>query len=301
MSRILLADDSPHAQRMGEFILREEGFEVVTVTDGVTAVVRLPDVDPDLVLADVSLPQRSGYDLCDHVKTHPGHRHAKVVLMAGAQEPIDEEEARRVGADGILRKPFEASVMIETARRLVEAALQARKPPSEATPLAEPGAAQTEVSEAAEAPPPVQTEAAPPEPAAEEPPESALTTEPAPPAETVEAAVPEAEAAGVEAEGIPVATVPEPVPEPEPEPEPEPLEVVTTVFESEEPPWEPVEQPFEVVVSQFGPVAETPAAPADPQAVRAAVTLALESALPVLIDEVTQRVLVALEQDKTDR
>src|SRR5579864_4833139 len=53
MSRILLADDSPHAQRMGERILREEGFEVVSLTDGNTTLLRLDDVDPDLILADV--------------------------------------------------------------------------------------------------------------------------------------------------------------------------------------------------------------------------------------------------------
>ena len=49
MSRILLADDSPHAQRMGERILADEGYEVVTVSDGDSALVRLEDVDPDLV------------------------------------------------------------------------------------------------------------------------------------------------------------------------------------------------------------------------------------------------------------
>ncbi len=200
MSRILLADDSPHAQRMGEFILREEGFEVVTVTDGVTAVVRLADVDPDLVLADVSLPQRNGYELCKYVKSNSRHRHAKVILTAGAQEPIDEEESRRVGADGTLRKPFEASVVIEAAKRLVEAAEQAR----------------TEL-------PPIEGE----QPLAEAP------------------------------QAAPVDVIAE-----------------TTVFD---PP---------------------PAVETDPQSVRAAVTLALECALPVLIDEITQRVLVALEQDK---
>lgn len=47
MSRILLADDSPHAQRMGERLLRDEGHEVVTITDGDTVFVRLPDVDPE--------------------------------------------------------------------------------------------------------------------------------------------------------------------------------------------------------------------------------------------------------------
>ena len=64
MSIILLADDSTHAQRMGERILTEEGYQVVSVTDGETAVLRLADVDPDLVIADVFLPGRSGFDLC---------------------------------------------------------------------------------------------------------------------------------------------------------------------------------------------------------------------------------------------
>ena len=69
MSIILLADDSPHAQRMGERILREEGFEVVSVTDGETAMLRMPDVDPDLVIADVFLPGRSGFEMCRAIKS----------------------------------------------------------------------------------------------------------------------------------------------------------------------------------------------------------------------------------------
>jgi CheY-like chemotaxis protein len=127
MSRILLADDSPHAQRMGERILREEGFEVVTVTDGETALIRLPDVDPDLVMADVFLPQQSGYAICRHIKNHPKHRHARVVLLAGLLEPVDEAEAARVKADAILKKPFEASLVLSTIRPLLEAAKAARE------------------------------------------------------------------------------------------------------------------------------------------------------------------------------
>ena len=61
MSVVLLADDSPHAQRMGERILREEGYEVVSLTDGETALVRMADVDPDLVIADIFLPGRNGF------------------------------------------------------------------------------------------------------------------------------------------------------------------------------------------------------------------------------------------------
>ena len=55
MSRILLADDSPHAQRMGERILRDEGHEVITVSDGLVAMLRLKDAQPDIIIADISM------------------------------------------------------------------------------------------------------------------------------------------------------------------------------------------------------------------------------------------------------
>jgi CheY-like chemotaxis protein len=156
MSRILLADDSPHAQRMGERILREEGFEVVTVTDGDTALIRLSDVDPDVVMADVFLPQKSGYEICRHIKAHPKHRHARVVLLAGLLEPVDEAEAERVRADAILKKPFEASVVISTIRPLLEASKAAREALEEAAAAVEASAAE----EPAPAPPDPEPDAA---------------------------------------------------------------------------------------------------------------------------------------------
>lgn len=126
MGRVLLADDSPNAQRMGERILREEGFEVVTVTDGETAYVRLPDADPDVVLADAYLPTRSGFELCRYLKARPEWKHVRVVLTAGILEPFDQEEARQAGCDGVLRKPFEASVLVDMIKPMAEASRFAR-------------------------------------------------------------------------------------------------------------------------------------------------------------------------------
>jgi CheY-like chemotaxis protein len=146
MSRILLADDSPHAQRMGERILREEGFEVVSLTDGKAALLRLADVDPDLILADVFLPGWSGFDLCRHVKSDPALRHVRVVLTAGLLEPFDENQAKRAGCDAILKKPFEASKLMSTIGPLVKEAQLARGLFAEAlasaaaSPLLEPAA-----------------------------------------------------------------------------------------------------------------------------------------------------------------
>lgn len=128
MSRILLADDSPHAQRMGERILRDEGHEVISVSDGLVAMLRLKDAQPDLVIADISMPEVSGYELCDYIKNNGG---APVFLTAGAVEPVDDAEVARVRADGVLKKPFEASLLLEAVGRFRKTA--AKKPNGTAT------------------------------------------------------------------------------------------------------------------------------------------------------------------------
>src|ERR1700691_2724843 len=104
MSRILLVDDSPHAQRIGERILSGEGFEVVAVSNADTALVRIEDVDPDIVIADTVMPGRTGYEICQYLKMSPRHRHVRVILTAGVLEPFDEERARQVAADATLKK-----------------------------------------------------------------------------------------------------------------------------------------------------------------------------------------------------
>lgn len=122
MSRVLLVDDSPHAQRMGERILSEEGYEVVTVSNADSALIRLEDVDPDVVLADTVMPGRSGYELCQYLKMNPRHRHVRVLLTAGVLEEFDPEQVTRTGADGTLKKPFEASALVSAVKPLAEAA-----------------------------------------------------------------------------------------------------------------------------------------------------------------------------------
>ena len=126
MSRVLLVDDSPHAQRMGERILAEEGYEVVTVSNAEAALIRLQDVDPDVIVADAVMPGRTGYDICQYIKMSPQHRHVGVILTAGVLETMDEEQAQRVEADALLRKPFEASALLASVRPLAERAQEAR-------------------------------------------------------------------------------------------------------------------------------------------------------------------------------
>jgi len=155
MSRILLADHSPHAQRMGERILRDEGYEVVAVTDGETAVLRLKDLAPDLIVADISLPGRSGYELCEYVKTSGKYPQTRVVLTAGPVAVYDEARAAAAGSDGFLRKPFEASVLLNTLQPLIDkpdAGSQALRPAPKPEPVAK--AAPPETPAPAPLPPP---------------------------------------------------------------------------------------------------------------------------------------------------
>jgi CheY-like chemotaxis protein len=125
MSVILLADDSPHAQRMGQRILAEEGHQVVCVADGEAAALRLPEADPDVVIADAHLPGLSGLELCRCIKSNS--RHVRVILTVGSLEDLDEAAAKRAGCDAILRKPFEASVMAHTLAPLLAAAQHDRQ------------------------------------------------------------------------------------------------------------------------------------------------------------------------------
>jgi CheY-like chemotaxis protein len=128
MSRILLVDDSPHAQRMGERILSDEGYEVVTVSNADSALIRLDDVDPDVVVADTVMPGRTGYEICQYVKMNPRLRHVRVILTAGVLESFDEEQSKRVESDGTLKKPFEATALLAMVKPLAEASKAERGP-----------------------------------------------------------------------------------------------------------------------------------------------------------------------------
>jgi len=104
--RVLIADDNSNVQKMVTLALKDAGIEVIAVGNGEAAVRKMPEITPDLVLADVFMPVRSGYEVCEFVKQDPRYMHTPVVLLVGAFDPLDEREAHRVQADGVLKKPF---------------------------------------------------------------------------------------------------------------------------------------------------------------------------------------------------
>ena len=106
MAKILVADDNSNIQKMVVLALKDQGIEVVAVGNGEAAVRKISDLKPDLVLADIFMPVRNGYEVCKFVKDDSALSHIPVILLVGAFDPLDEQEASRVGADGVLKKPF---------------------------------------------------------------------------------------------------------------------------------------------------------------------------------------------------
>ena len=117
--KLLLADDSVTIQRVIELTFSGEDVEVLTASDGEEALARIANDKPDVVLADIGMPKRSGYDVSAFVKGSPELSHIPVLLLAGAFEPVDDAKAREVQCDGVLVKPFEPQQVIARVRELL--------------------------------------------------------------------------------------------------------------------------------------------------------------------------------------
>src|SRR5689334_19354442 len=117
--KLLLADDSVTIQRVIELTFADEDVQVIAVGDGQQAIERAERERPDIVLADVGMPERDGYEVAAFIKGNPTLSHVPVVLLTGAFEPIDETRARAVGCDGVLVKPFEPQMVISRVKDLL--------------------------------------------------------------------------------------------------------------------------------------------------------------------------------------
>ncbi len=117
--RLLLADDSVTIQRVIELTFADEDVEVLTAGDGEQAITRVQAERPDIVLADIGMPKRSGYDVAAFIKGQPELSHIPVLLLTGAFEPVDEGRAQATGCDGVLVKPFEPQNVIARVKELL--------------------------------------------------------------------------------------------------------------------------------------------------------------------------------------
>src|SRR5262252_3335717 len=110
--KILLADDSLTIQKVVELTFSDSDYQLVCVSNGQRALERIRDDRPDLILADVVMPEKNGYEVCEAVKSNPATARIPVVLLSGAFEPFDRERAERLGCDLVVSKPFDAQQLL---------------------------------------------------------------------------------------------------------------------------------------------------------------------------------------------
>ena len=116
---LLLADDSVTIQKVVKISFANDDLEVIAVDNGDDAVETARSLRPNVILADVVMPGRSGYEVCAAVRKDPDLAGIPVLLLAGTFEDFDPEYAERVGANGHLEKPFEAQTLVDRVHSLL--------------------------------------------------------------------------------------------------------------------------------------------------------------------------------------
>ncbi|HEX6097895.1 MAG TPA: response regulator [Thermoanaerobaculia bacterium] len=133
--RILLADDSITIQKVVELTFSDGDYEVTAVNNGARAIQKLGEMRPDIILSDIIMPEKNGYEVCEYVKSHPEYRNIPVVLLTGTFEPFDPDRAEKAGCDAVVTKPFESQSLIHKVEELIS---QASTPAATTAAVAEP-------------------------------------------------------------------------------------------------------------------------------------------------------------------
>jgi CheY-like chemotaxis protein len=116
---ILLADDSTTIRRLVKQTFADENFRIVEVSNGDAAIKMLEEMRPSIVLTDIYMPGKNGYEVCAFIRNHPALQATPVILLVGAFDAFDEETAKESGATANITKPFEPGALIELVLSLL--------------------------------------------------------------------------------------------------------------------------------------------------------------------------------------
>jgi DNA-binding response OmpR family regulator len=119
VKRILIADDEPHIVTALEFLLKNNGYEVQVARNGDEALALMASAPPDLVLLDVMMPLRSGYDVCRQIRRQPELHAIKVVMLSAKGGQADIQKGLEAGADLYITKPFSNRELLDKIRTVL--------------------------------------------------------------------------------------------------------------------------------------------------------------------------------------
>jgi len=118
--RVVIADDEPNLVLPLEYMLKREGYEVTVARDGQEALEAIARVDPHLVLLDVMMPRKSGFDVCQMLRADEAHRDLRIMLLTAKGRDDDVAKGLALGADAYVVKPFSPRELLQKVRELME-------------------------------------------------------------------------------------------------------------------------------------------------------------------------------------
>ena len=120
-AKVLVVDDTPHNVKLLADLLSVKGYAVATAVNGEEALVKVASEQPDLVLLDVMMPVRSGYEVCKRIRERPEWGHIKIVMLSAKGRDAEVNKGMAMGADLYITKPFSTRDLLEKIRALLAA------------------------------------------------------------------------------------------------------------------------------------------------------------------------------------
>lgn len=117
--KILIVDDEPNIVISLEFLMQQSGYEVAIARDGEEALAQMVTFQPDLVLLDVMLPLRNGFEVCQKIRENSLWNQVKVVMLSAKGREIEVSKGLALGADAYITKPFSTKDLIAQVQRLL--------------------------------------------------------------------------------------------------------------------------------------------------------------------------------------
>jgi two-component system, OmpR family, alkaline phosphatase synthesis response regulator PhoP len=117
--KILIADDEQNIVISVEFLMRREGYEVSVAADGEAALERIRADRPDLVLLDVMMPKKNGFDVCQEVRADPAFAGTRILMLTARGRDTEVAKGLALGADGYMTKPFSTKDLVDKVRELL--------------------------------------------------------------------------------------------------------------------------------------------------------------------------------------
>ena len=117
--KILIADDEPNIVAAVEFLLQHNGYEVHVARDGEEALKLVEATHPDLVLLDVMMPQKSGYEVCKRIRERADWRHIKIIMLSAKGRDAEVNKGLSTGADVYVTKPFSTRELMDKIKGLL--------------------------------------------------------------------------------------------------------------------------------------------------------------------------------------